>query len=91
MDKHTCNSCTYYRQHYTFDKRRIFQVHYGHCTFGRTKTKRPDAAACENYIYTEPDAYAFVSKEYLSKELLQYVLNLELLPPIEDAADNKLK
>ena len=37
---------------------------------------------CENYTPTSPDETAFASKEYLSKALLEYVLKLELLPPI---------
>ena len=32
---------------------------------------------------TEPTD-AFISKAYLSRELLQYILNLELLPEISD-------
>ena len=40
---------------------------------------------CENYIYSPGYENAFASKEYLSKELLRYVLSLELLPEIEDA------
>ena len=87
MEKDTCKSCAYFQQHYTFDKRRIFRVNCGHCTYGSPKRKRPYTAACENYIYEEPDENAFASKEYLSKALLQYVLNLERLPAIEDAAD----
>ena len=84
MDKQTCGSCEYYHQHYAFSDGRIHRVFCGHCTLGRFKTKRPYAAACENYIYTEPDESAFVSKEYLSKALLLRVLNMELLPPIEE-------
>ena len=91
MDKQICKTCAYYRQHYTFDNRHIFRVNCGHCTYGSPKRKRPDTAACENYIYAESDEHAFASKEYLSKELLQYVLNLDLLPPIEDAVGKRLK
>jgi hypothetical protein len=87
----TCKSCAYFRQHYTFDKRRIFSVHCGHCTCGTPKRKRPDTAACESYIYGEPNENAFVSKEYLSKELLQYLLNLEMLPAIEDGSSDTKK
>ena len=89
MENNTCKSCTYFRQHYTFDKRRIFRVNCGHCTYGSPKRKRPYTAACDNYIYEEPNENGFVSKEYLSKELLQYVLNLEFLPTIEDAVDGR--
>ena len=87
MDKKTCKHCAHYRQHYTFDKRKIFRVFCGHCTFQKPRTKRPDTAACENFVFAPPDEEAFASKEYLSKELLQYVLQLDRLPPVEDTAD----
>ena len=44
----------------------------------------PDAQACQNFIPGEADEEAFASKEYLSKELLKYVLEMELLPEIDD-------
>ena len=82
MDNHSCKTCAYYRQHYTFDHRKIFRVYCGHCTYQKAKTKRPDAKACENYLLSESAENAFVTKEYLSKALLEYMLNLELLPEI---------
>ena len=84
MSKNTCGNCQYYRQHYGISDGRIYRVFCGHCTFTRIRTKRPFTAACENYIYAQPDENAFVSKEYLSKALLLRVLNMDLLPPIED-------
>lgn len=82
MVEKQCKGCQFFRQHYTFDNRRIFRVYCGHCTFARIKTKKPDAKACENYVQGLSQEAAFVTKEFLSKELLQYVLNLELLPEI---------
>lgn len=79
-----CQGCKYFRQHYTFDERKIFRVHCGHCTFDRPRRKQPDTKACENFLPGSAPENAFVSKEYLSKELLQYMMNLELLPGIED-------
>ena len=84
MINHQCNECQYYLQHYTFDKRQIFRVYCGHCTLDRARRKQPDSKACERFIPGPPQEAAFVSKEYLSKELLQYMLNLELLPEIEN-------
>jgi len=46
--------------------------------------KKPDTPACNNYLPGPLQEDAFVSREYLSKELLNYVLTLELLPEIED-------
>ena len=79
-----CKECQHYLRHYTFDKRKIFCVYCGHCTFDRPRRKLPDAKACENFIQGTIPEEDFVSKEYLSKELLRYMLGLELLPEIED-------
>ena len=84
MEKKYCKDCAHFHQHYAFNKRKIFRIYCGHCALGRVKKQRPDAIACEGFTMAPPDEDAFVSKEYLSKELLQYVLRLELLPQIED-------
>ena len=84
MEEKQCKNCRYYLQHYTLNRRRIFRVYCGHCTISRAKRKLPDAKACEKYISGSPQENAFVSKEYLSKELLGYMLSLELLPEIEN-------
>ena len=86
MSKQQCRNCQYYLQYFTLDNRKIFRVYCGHCTFSRAKRKTPDSKACENYVPGHPQENAFISKEYLSKELLQYVLNLELLPEIEESS-----
>jgi len=84
MIEKQCRQCQHYLQHYTLDKRRIFRVYCGHCKLGRPKRKFPDAEACENFVPGSAQEDAFASKEYLSKKLLQYALNLELLPEIEE-------
>ena len=68
-------------------KKEFFRVYCGHCILAKVKRKRPDAVACELFVPVPPDEAAFASKEYLSKTLLQYLLNLELLPPIEDSEE----
>lgn len=83
MKDKQCKDCQYYYQHYSLDKRKIFQVCCGHCTFSGSRRKLPDAAACNSFTPAAPREQAFASKEYLSKELLQYVLKLDLLPNIE--------
>lgn len=87
MDKNTCSTCGHYRQHYAFDRRRIFRVYCGHCTYRKAKRRLPDSKACENYILSESDESAFATREYLSKALLEYVLKMELLPEIHDARE----
>ncbi len=84
MDAGFCNTCVHFRQHYTLNNGKIFRVYCGHCTYGKVRTKRPDAKACENYILSESATNAFVLREYLSKALLEYMLKLELLPEIDD-------
>ena len=85
MDKVFCKDCVHFRQHYALDQRKIFRVYCGHCMLRHTRRRRPDAAACDGFAPAPPDESAFATKEYLSKELLQYLLHLELLPQIEDA------
>ncbi len=84
MKQNTCMSCVHYRQHYAFDQRKIFRVYCGHCTYLKAKTKKPDSKVCENYMQTDSNEEAFVTREYLSKALLEYMLKLELLPEIHD-------
>ena len=84
MDEKQCIDCQYYLQHYTLDKRRFFRVYCGHCTFTSPKRKPPDTKACKNFTPGSAPEDAFVSKEYLSKELPQYMLRLELLPEINE-------
>jgi len=84
MNQNTCAACRHYLQHYAFNQRKLFRVYCGHCTYQKPKTKRPDSKACGNYIQSAPDEEAFVTKEYLSKVLLEYMLSLELLPEIYD-------
>ena len=84
MQENQCKDCENYLQHYALSKRKLYRVYCGHCTRFPAKRKRPDTAACELFRSGVPDAEAFASKEYLSKELLQYLLHLELLPTIYD-------
>lgn len=84
MDEKQCKNCQHFVQHLALNKRRLFRVYCGHCTFRQAQRKLPDTKACENYIAGSAPEEAFATKEYLSKELLQYALSLELLPEIED-------
>ena len=87
MEQITCQSCAHYRQHYVLSQDIFFQVHCGHCTYPKLKTKRPDAKICENYMQSEPKGNPFVTKEYLSRTLLEYVLRLELFPDNPESSD----
>ena len=48
------------------------------------KTKRPDQKACVHFEQGRDVTKQFVSKAYLSKRLLDKVLQMELLPEIVD-------
>lgn len=84
MVERLCKTCQYFLQHYTFNERKIFRVNCGHCTFARATKKQPNSKACKHYVLGCSQEDAFVSKEFLSRELLKYVLNLDLLPRIDD-------
>jgi len=84
MEQVKCMDCGNFMQHYAFSKGKIFRVYCGHCRLPGARRKRPDAAACENFVPGVADTDGFVTKEYLSKELLDYILKLELLPEIRD-------
>ena len=83
MEERKCSACKYFRQHYCINERKLFSVYCGHCTFSAVKRQLPDAKACENFDSGKPAVEAFVTKEYLSKALLNYILSMELLPEIE--------
>lgn len=83
MEQVTCETCVYFRQHYALERRKIFQVCCGHCTFARPVKKTPDKKACIHYKQGQKNEDSFPSKEYLSKELLQYMMKLDLLPEIQ--------
>lgn len=85
MTNQQCKECRYYLQHYTLNQRKLIRVYCGHCTFGKAKTRRPDAKVCQSFAPKPPQEEAFASKEYLSKELVQYMLSLDLLPEIKDS------
>ena len=84
MDDKTCGMCQHFLQHYTFDKRKIFRVYCGHCRLYHAKRKRVDSKACDDFVQNIEKEDPFVTKEFLSKELLKYVLSLELLPEISN-------
>lgn len=84
MSELTCKDCMHYVQHYSLDKRKLYRVFCGHCKLFPTKRKNQTTPACENFSPGDADTKAFATKEYLSKELLQYVLEMELLPEITE-------
>ena len=82
MNDQRCINCKHFRQHYGLDERRLFRLYCGHCVLPGMRRKRPDTPGCEHFEPGSDPTEAFVSKAYLSKELLRYMLSLELLPEI---------
>ena len=84
MEDTICKECRYFIQHYGLCDGQLFRIFCGHCTFSRTKRKLPDAKACVHFAPGSADSAQYVSKSYLTKELLNHVLSLELLPEIRE-------
>lgn len=82
MDTQLCKNCRYFIQHYALRDGKLFRVHYGHCiaNAGRTAAKRPDTKMCKDFMGGDTDTDAFVTKKFLTKKLLCYMTELELLP-----------
>jgi len=88
MKDNYCKDCAHFHQHYGLDEKKLFRVFCGHCTaIRRIRKRQPDTRACDLFVPTAPKEDAFVSKEYLSKALLEYMMQLDLLPQILDAKD----
>ncbi len=91
MEKKHCKTCAYFKQHYGLDDKKLFALYCGHCTKAKahalSKGRKPDAPACDLYVPGTPDTSRFVDKEYLSKKLLEYVLELPLLPNLDEEAE----
>ena len=87
MDNATCQNCKYYFQHYSLNERKIYRLFCGHCYKHPRKNRKPTAAVCDFYEPGQPAEDRFATKEYLSKALLQRVLELELLPEIYEGSE----
>lgn len=83
-----CRDCQYFLQHYIFAASKCVWVNCGHCIFGRVKHRASLARCCGNFEPKEIEE-ELVTKEYLSKKLLEYVLSLDLPPKIEGGPPDK--
>lgn len=84
-----CKTCVHYRRHYTLDNQSCTAVDCGHCTYPRTKHRLPEHPACSYFeLRTAPPALPDRDRviHYLTTELLQYILSLDL-PPRQDRAE----
>ena len=84
MENQICQNCKYFRQHYGLDGKKIFRLHCGHCTQPHLRNRKPYQKACAEFIQGENREKEFASKEYISKALLEWIKQLELLPEIQE-------
>ena len=83
MDEPICKNCKRFIQHYTFIGSKLAEVNCGHCAVKRSiKRKKADSKACEYFEQGTDPTEAFVTKEYLTKALLNKVLSEELMPEV---------
>lgn len=85
MTQATCRNCTHFHQHYTLDKQSCSAIDCGHCDCPRLRHRAASAAPCGRFAPRVdppelPDRKDVV--HYLTTEVLQYILNLELPPEI---------
>ena len=80
MNEQTCKSCEHFYQHYGIKDGKFSRVFCGHCVAakGRPRGCRPYQKICENYLPGADPIDDFVTKEYLTKALLERILNMEL-------------
>ena len=79
MEKHNCRDCTYFLQHYALGERGLVRIWCGHCTHTHPRSRKPDAPACTRFSAGADREKAFATKEYLTRKLLQKVLDMDLL------------
>ena len=94
MEKTTCKECEFFVQHYILLESKLHWVNCGHCTKKRIHNRKaeiraPDNKVCPEYVFAGTVESKFVTKEYLSKELLKRVLEMDLLPQMESWNGNK--
>ena len=80
----SCKQCIHYVQHYGLFEGKLRPIFCGHCLFEHRKCKKPDAAICDQFIQNTSPYSKMVTKEYLTKKLLQHILDMELWQPLED-------
>ena len=83
MVEKVCKNCAHYRRHYIMDRDSCMAINCGHCICVRIKQRKPDAKACDQFVFRDndanlPDREGVIS--YLTTDFLQEVLE-KMLPP----------
>lgn len=76
--KNKCGNCARYVQHFAIFDGRLTKIVCGHCMDKKRKKTEQEMIACEEFVAGESVDNKMVRREYLTKELLQKVLSLEL-------------
>ena len=84
MEGKLCRDCENYLQHYTLIDGKLGKVYCGHCKRFMKRRIRPDGRICDQFIPGQPLEKTMVSKQYLTKALLQRIFNIELFPESEE-------
>lgn len=79
MEKPVCKDCQHFIQHYGNKDGRFFQLNCGHCKIRKKRQNRPSDHICKLFSPGIPDLMEPVTKEYLTKDILDYILRLDLL------------
>ena len=87
METAYCKECKYFRQHYVLDVQSCTSINCGHCTYPRLKHRTPYHMACQHFQPRElpvplPDRERVIY--FLTEEILQRILSLQLPPEIVD-------
>ena len=84
MEEKFCKDCKHFCQHYRLDETGFVRVFCGHCMLMRHKSKKSYQKICDSFEPGENMEACFVKKQYLTKELLKWVLKMDLLPEIRE-------
>lgn len=79
----TCKQCTHYVQHYGLFEGKLRPLFCGHCLLNHKKSRKPYMPVCEQFVQDTPVEDKMVTKEYLTRALLQHILDMELWKPQE--------
>ncbi len=85
MQQKTCQDCIHFKQHYHLTESHGFMVDCGHCVCPGIKHRKASAKICERFQQREkadrPDRAKTI--RYLTTELVQWIMELDLPPNIE--------
>ena len=82
--ENTCKQCTHYVQHYGIFDGKLRPIFCGHCLLNHKKNRKPYKPICDQFEQATAVDDEMVTKEYLTKKLLQHILDMELWKSVEE-------